>query len=231
MRTFAVLAVLWAHFCIPGLPGGFLGVDVFFVISGFLITRLILSEKDRTGRFSYSRFYLRRLRRLMPAALATVAASLVLFYPVLGAKDLVSFLRSVPFSIAPLANINLYREIGYFDTAAQMKPLLHFWSLTVEEQFYFFWPTVLLAVYRWPRLLHSIALIVLLVSLAIAQIWLASDPSAAYYLLPSRAFELMIGASLALAFHLEGGAAGSLRRARRRGSRRAGWRRSCSAMR
>ncbi len=204
LRTFAVLAVLWAHFCIPGLPGGFLGVDVFFVISGFLITRLILSEKDRTGRFSYSRFYLRRLRRLMPAALATVAASLVLFYPVLGAKDLVSFLRSVPFSIAPLANINLYREIGYFDTAAQMKPLLHFWSLAVEEQFYFFWPTVLLAVYRWPRLLHSIALIVLLVSLAIAQIWLASDPSAAYYLLPSRAFELMIGASLALAFHLEG---------------------------
>lgn len=204
LRTVAVLAVLWAHFRIPGLSGGFLGVDVFFVISGFLITRLILNEKSRTGRFSYTNFYIRRLRRLMPAALATIAVTLLAFYPILGDKDLVSFLRSVPFSIAPLANVNLYREIGYFDVEAQLKPLLHFWSLAVEEQFYFFWPTILLLVSRWPRLLHSVAIILLLASVALAQMWLTSDRNAAYYLLPARAFELMVGAVLAIVLHTRG---------------------------
>ena len=164
LRTIAVLGVLWAHFHVPGLPGGFLGVDVFFVISGYLITRLIIKEKLATGGFSYRRFYLRRVRRLLPAALATIALSLAAFFPILGEKDLISFLRSIPFAILPLANVNYYLEVGYFDTAAAFKPLLHFWSLSVEEQFYFIWPTALLMLLAFPRAVLPVTLALLAAS-------------------------------------------------------------------
>lgn len=198
LRTIAVLGVLWAHFHVPGLPGGFLGVDVFFVISGFLITRLILNEKAKTGRFSYGRFYMRRVRRLMPAALATVFFSLLIMYPVLGSKDLVSFLRSIPFAILPVANINFFLEVGYFDASAAFKPLLHFWSLAVEEQYYFIWPTVLLVLLRFPKALLPISIVLCLGSLLAAQFGYDYNLSAAYYLLPFRAFELFVGAILAM---------------------------------
>ncbi|MBR28013.1 MAG: hypothetical protein CML46_13860 [Rhodobacteraceae bacterium] len=198
LRTIAVLGVLWAHFHVPGLPGGFLGVDVFFVISGYLITRLIIKEKLATGGFSYRRFYLRRVRRLLPAALATIALSLAAFFPILGEKDLISFLRSIPFAILPLANVNYYLEVGYFDTAAAFKPLLHFWSLSVEEQFYFIWPTALLMLLAFPRAVLPVTLALLAASVIAAQLWFDIDASATYYLLPFRAFELLIGAALAM---------------------------------
>ncbi|WP_343505057.1 MULTISPECIES: acyltransferase family protein [Roseobacteraceae] len=198
LRTIAVMGVLWAHFGLPGLSGGFLGVDVFFVISGFLITRLIVREKISTGCFSYRRFYHRRLRRLMPAALATIAVSITAFYPILADKDLYSFLRSVPFTILPLANINFYNEVGYFDTGAQFKPLLHFWSLAVEEQFYFLWPTLLLLLFAWPRSLLTAMATLFLFSILGAEYWYAWDTSAVYYLLPFRTFELLAGALLAV---------------------------------
>lgn len=117
----AVVGVLLAHFHITGFDGGFLGVDVFFVISGFLITRLIIQERGRTGTFSYSRFYVRRIRRLMPAALFVIAATLIAFFPILGERDLVSLLRSVPFAIFSLSNVNFFMEIGYFDTSAPIQ--------------------------------------------------------------------------------------------------------------
>ncbi|SLN10738.1 acyltransferase family protein [Ruegeria meonggei] len=197
LRAVAVLGVLLAHYGIPGVPGGFLGVDVFFVISGYLITRLIIQEKGRTGTFSYRRFYIRRFRRLLPAALFLIGLCFLVFYPVLGTANLSSFLRSIPLSILSLANIGFYREVGYFDTAAEFKPLLHMWSLSVEEQFYLIWPTVLLAV-LWVRRFGTGVLIALfVVGVLVAQITVNKDPSAAYFLLPARAFELLAGALLA----------------------------------
>lgn len=194
----AVIGVLLAHFHIPGMSGGFLGVDVFFVISGFLITRLIIEEQGRSGNFSYGRFYLRRIRRLFPAALAVILISIVFFYPILGEKDLVSFLRSVPFAIFSLSNINFWKEVGYFDTAAQFKPLLHTWSLAVEEQFYLFWPTALLLLLRLGRGLFAATLLLILISVLGAEWARPEHFSAAYYLLPFRAFELLVGAALAV---------------------------------
>ena len=198
LRTVAVLGVLLAHFGIPGFPGGFLGVDVFFVISGFLITGLILQEKAQTGSFSYKRFYLRRVRRLMPAALVVIALSLVLFLPILTERDMANFLESVPFSIFSLANVYFYREVGYFDTAAQYKPLLHMWSLGVEEQFYLIWPAMLLLLSKSGKLVLTGTIAILLASLSAAVLMIDRDPSAVYYLLPYRAFELLIGAWLAI---------------------------------
>ncbi|MBP1851423.1 acyltransferase family protein [Rhizobium halophytocola] len=197
LRAIAVIGVLLSHFNIPGFPGGFLGVDVFFVVSGFLITRLIIQERGRTGQFSYRNFYLRRIRRLMPAALAVIALSIAAFYPIFGAKDLSSFLRSVPFVVFSLANLNFYREVGYFDSAAKFKPLLHTWSLAVEEQFYLIWPTLLLLLMRFGRWLLPVSLILLVISVTGAAIIRPLNFSAAYYLLPFRSFELMVGAALA----------------------------------
>lgn len=173
-------------------------MDVFFVISGYLITRLIIQEKGRSGKFSYSRFYVRRIRRLMPAALAVIGASLILFYPILAEADLASFLRSVPYAILSLANVNYYNEIGYFDTAAHFKPLLHTWSLAVEEQFYLIWPTLFLLLMRFRKGLLFTTLVLLIASVVLSEVWINRDPSAAYYLLPFRAFELLIGGALAI---------------------------------
>jgi len=171
-----------AHYVLPVGSGGFLGVDVFFVISGFLITRLIINEQ-KTDRFSYFRFYIRRARRLLPAALSVIGASLLVFIPILNSNDLSDFLKSVPQAILPLANIYFYNSVGYFDTDAIAKPFLHFWSLAVEEQFYFVWPTMLLLALRFfSRYTNIVGWTLLL----------------AYYLLPYRAFELMVGAQLAI---------------------------------
>ena len=197
LRAVAVLGVLLAHYSIPGVPGGFLGVDVFFVISGYLITRLIIQEKGRTGAFSFRRFYIRRFRRLLPAALFLIGLCFLVFHPVLGTADLSSFLRSIPLSILSLANIGFYREVGYFDTAAEFKPLLHMWSLSVEEQFYLIWPTVLLAILWVRRFGKGILITLFVVCVLVAQITVNKDPSAAYFLLHARAFELLAGALLA----------------------------------
>tara|TARA_R110000868_G_scaffold221493_2_gene473141 strand:+ start:23071 stop:24597 length:1527 start_codon:yes stop_codon:yes gene_type:complete len=134
----------------------------------------------------------------MPAAVVVIGASVVLLYPVLGKADQASFLQSIPFALFSLANINYYLEIGYFDTAAQFKPLLHTWSLAVEEQFYLIWPTMLLLLLRFGKAVLPVCLILLLISLGAAELWIGRDPSAAYYLLPFRAFELLTGAALAL---------------------------------
>lgn len=206
LRAVAVLGVLMAHFALPFGHGGFLGVDVFFVISGFLITRLIAFEQLQ-GSFSFKRFYIRRGRRLLPAALSVIGLSLFVFLPILGEKDLASFLKSVPFSVLPLANIHFYQEVGYFDVAASAKPLLHFWSLAVEEQFYFFWPTILLIGLRIvPRALGGICLGLLLLSLGASDWFRSQDFSAVYYLLPFRAFELLVGGQLALWMRKDTGA-------------------------
>lgn len=187
---------------IPVLPlsGGFVGVDVFFVISGYLITGLMFGEIWSTGRFRFGNFYLRRLRRLFPAMLATIAGTFVtasIFFP----PDLLrEFCQSAIATLLSVSNLYFWQHTGYFDTSAIFRPLLHTWSLSIEEQFYLCWPLLLFCGSRYLRRrgLFVFAAIIAITSLA-ASIAYDDRQSLIYYLLPFRAFELAIGAMLALA--------------------------------
>jgi peptidoglycan/LPS O-acetylase OafA/YrhL len=202
LRALAVLAVVLFHFDARLVPGGFVGVDVFFVISGFLITSIIL-PRVREGSFRFGWFYLRRIRRIAPAyfavAFATLAAGCLLMLP----EDLAQLGKSAFWSALLLPNIFFWRELdtGYFAADSRQVPLLHLWSLGVEEQFYLLWPALLLIGFRW---LNAKVLVSLLIALAIASFALAqhlslTDTAFAYYMLPARAGELGVGALLAMA--------------------------------
>jgi peptidoglycan/LPS O-acetylase OafA/YrhL len=198
LRAVAVVPVVLYHFRVPGFGGGFVGVDVFFVISGFLITSLIFGEM-RAGDFSILRFYERRVRRIFPAlftvVLATLAVGVALFFP----RDLLRLAESAIATALFASNFDFWLQSGYFDVGADLKPLLHTWSLAVEEQFYLIFPASL-------RLLHTrkrLSLLGFVTALAIASfalsIWAVKEhPSAAFYLAPFRTWELMLGAILAL---------------------------------
>jgi peptidoglycan/LPS O-acetylase OafA/YrhL len=199
LRAIAVLSVVCYHLLNDWLPGGYLGVDMFFVISGFLITAIIWKEMGN-GEFSVARFYDRRIRRIMPALLlllfVTTIVSLILLLP----TDLVGFGKSLAATLGFSANIYFWRDTNYFAPAAAQKPLLHLWSLGVEEQFYVLFPLLLLVLARrWPdRSLYPI-LILTIGSLAANTLAILRDAaSPAFFLLPTRAWELGLGAVLAL---------------------------------
>jgi peptidoglycan/LPS O-acetylase OafA/YrhL len=198
IRALAVLAVVLFHYRVPGFSGGFVGVDVFFVISGYLITSLIRKEMGE-GRFSLRQFYERRIRRIFPAlfamlAIATVAAA-VLFFPVSFLNYGKSLLATAFFS----ANFEFWREAGYFDVSADQKPLLHLWSIAVEEQFYLVFPALLLWIGARSKARLSLAVGVIFAASLIFSVWSAHHArTAGYYLLPSRMWELMLGALLAV---------------------------------
>ena len=201
LRALAVLSVIFYHFKLPGFSGGFVGVDVFFVISGYLITALILKEAVEEGRFNFQRFYIRRMRRLFPAMAVTFAASFALAILLLSPDRLQAFGRSLSAAVFSVSNILFWSESGYFDDSAHLKPLLHTWSLGVEEQFYLFWPAFLWLALRIVsiRSLGYMLLGVGLASLALNYFWVSgnSDPnydSSIFYLMPFRMFELVIGA-------------------------------------
>lgn len=143
LRALAVIIVCAYHFSLPGFDGGFVGVDVFFVISGYVISRLIAGEVNRTGGFDFARFYLRRIRRLLPALIATVLASFVAGTFLLSPLELKATAESSFGALLSFSNILFWRDAGYFDASAMTKPLLHTWSLSVEEQFYLVWPVFL----------------------------------------------------------------------------------------
>ena len=191
---------MFYHFEVPVFSGGFVGVDVFFVISGYLITRLIadaLSEQ----RFSYSNFYLRRLRRLIPALLFTIAASLLAGYFLLSPLHLERLGGSALHGVLSISNFFFWGESGYFDADARVKPLLHLWSLSVEEQFYFVWPAslaLLLSLTRSTPVILGVIVALGLASLAFAEWCLQVDPVAAFFMLPPRIVEFCVGASLAV---------------------------------
>ena len=194
LRAVAVLAVIFFHAGVPGFRGGFVGVDVFFVISGYLITRLILGELD-CGRFRFSRFYGRRARRLFPAMFATLAATFIASLFVLSPTHLEEASLSLIHALHSLSNVLFWNLSGYFDSASEMKPLLHTWSLGVEEQFYLVWPISLFLAYRWRRrkgVLIAIA-VVGAASLAAAEIAAGRAPDAAFFLTPFRMCELALG--------------------------------------
>ena len=194
MRAFAVIFVLVFHAFPDQLPGGFVGVDIFFVISGFLITGIILNDMDR-GNFSPAMFYARRVRRIFPALIVVLIASLAAGYQLMLVPDLTSLCKNAVASALFSANLMLLSETGYFDIDAHLKPLLHLWSLGIEEQFYLVWPWLLLAVPRaW---FVRFVLAVLVSSFALNVLLIHDHPSATFYLPVTRAWELMAGALVA----------------------------------
>lgn len=199
LRAIAVLAVLLFHLGVPEFPGGFVGVDVFFVISGFLITGLLVRERRTTGTIDFRAFYIRRFMRLHPALLATLAATWAAAVFLLGPGELKAFSHSMLAAAVSASNIYFWQTAGYFDVASSAKPLLHTWSLAVEEQFYLVWPLLILWATKRGHLGLTLALVAT-ISLAgnilgIALGW----ESAVFYLMPFRMFELAMGAGLALA--------------------------------
>jgi peptidoglycan/LPS O-acetylase OafA/YrhL len=199
LRAVAILAVVAYHALPWALPGGFAGVDVFFVISGFLITRFVAEEID-AGTFSLSKFYVRRARRLLPAAIVCFSIVAVISAFILLPDAYWYFGRSLLSAALMYANIFFYHTGGYFSAPSLEKPLLHTWSLAVEDQFYLTWPILLLALApRLPRpTLAAIAIGIAVASLAYAEYKISFDPEFAFFWLPTRAWELLTGAALAL---------------------------------
>jgi peptidoglycan/LPS O-acetylase OafA/YrhL len=196
----AVVAVVLSHAGAAGFSGGFVGVDVFFVISGYLITSIVLAERDQ-GVFSLSRFYERRARRILPALFLTVLLCLPVAWILLPPDEMRDFSQSV--AAVPLfaTNMLFWREAGYFDAAAVSKPLLHTWSLAVEEQFYLVYPMLLLLASRLStRRLASAFFCVIVVSFVLAEWGSAHAKDASFFTLPFRAWELAVGAWLAVQF-------------------------------
>lgn len=200
LRAFAVVPVIAFHASHTAVPGGFIGVDVFFVISGFLITSLLMSDL-KSGRFSIVDFYERRARRILPALIFIIACTIPAALIFLPPSDLQTFGKSVVAAMTFLSNIFFLKEINYFHTHAELNPLLHTWSLAVEEQFYIVYPIFLALIYRKARryLVHALIAAGLL-SLVLVMNSVASDPKYAFYLFPMRAWELLIGALASLSF-------------------------------
>jgi peptidoglycan/LPS O-acetylase OafA/YrhL len=198
LRALAVLPVILYHARLS-CPGGYAGVDVFFVISGYLITKIILSDLC-SGNFTLARFYERRVRRIFPALFLMLAIFSACAYLLLLPHEMIAFGKSIMASAAFVSNVFFSGEIGYFDTAAEQKPLLHVWSLAVEEQFYIFWPLILFALHNKAGRKGAFFFCALLagVSLLHSEYLVHEARSAAFYLMPSRAFELGIGALIAM---------------------------------
>ena len=202
LRAVAVLAVLFYHADL-GLPGGFVGVDVFFVISGYLITKLIL-KNTREGNFSIFEFWERRIRRIFPALAVVVFCCCAVAWILLIPRDFKDFGGSVAAQMLFISNFYFWWHSGYFDQNAEYFPLLHTWSLAVEEQFYFFYPFLLVALRSFPpRTLVAMLLILILASFGVSLAEARACPVANFYLLPSRTWELLIGALPAAVAHRE----------------------------
>ena len=198
LRAVAVLAVVLNHAGFGLLPGGFLGVDVFFVISGFLITGIIEREFS-SGSFSLVAFYERRVRRILPALGVVIVAVTPAAWTILTPAQLKQYGQSVASVAVFSSNLLFWQQSGYFDVAAELKPLLHTWSLAVEEQFYLFFPLLLVVLLRLGKRARGVALSSLIIgSLVFAQVGANAQWTSNFYLLPSRAWELLLGAALAL---------------------------------
>ncbi len=199
LRAIAVAAVVFYHAAMPGVPGGFVGVDIFFVISGFLIGGQIYRE-GIAGQFSYASFYARRARRILPAFFTLLVVCFVVGLFVLTPLELKEFGKEAVAAVFAVSNILFYLGGGYFAPDADRNPLLMTWSLGVEEQFYILFPIILLILLK-QRIVSPIGAIILLsmASFAGSLVLMAVHPTAAFFLLPTRAWELGIGAALAIA--------------------------------
>ncbi|KPF92358.1 hypothetical protein IP81_06775 [Novosphingobium sp. AAP83] len=193
LRAVAVVPVILFHAGLTVFSGGYVGVDVFFVISGYLITSILINELEQ-GNFSISRFYERRARRILPALFFVVACCIPFAWMWMLPGELKDFSRSIVAVVFFASNILFWREEGYFSPAAELKPLLHTWSLAVEEQYYLLFPVFLLLAWRFGRnrVVWSICLIAA-ISLAVSEWAWRNQPTANFYLAPTRAWELLAG--------------------------------------
>ena len=198
LRALAIIPVVLYHAGIKQFSGGFVGVDVFFVISGYLIT-LIITEEIKQQRFTITDFYERRIRRIFPALFVVILFCLIAGTLFILPSDFKSFGKSIMATTLFVANIFFWKKTDYFAAAAETKPLLHTWSLSVEEQFYLIFPIILLFIDRynqgrWRTFLLTLAAISLILSVSGVYYY----PSATFYLIPTRAWELLLGSFLAL---------------------------------
>ncbi|MFS2156383.1 acyltransferase family protein [Pseudomonas sp. Pseusp122] len=197
LRALAVIPVVLFHFGLGGVSGGFVGVDVFFVISGYLITAVICRE-IAAGRFSFVDFWARRARRIIPALSVVMLAVLAVGWLLLTPHDYSQLGRAVRYQAMFISNILFMRQDSYFNPASDFKPLLHTWSLSVEEQYYIFFPLLLVLLSRYMRHWRWLLFGLLLVSFGL-NVWVIKrEPDAAFFLLPMRAWELLCGAMLAV---------------------------------
>jgi len=201
LRAVAVLSVVGFHAFPNWVKGGFVGVDVFFVISGFLISGIIFASLE-SKNFSYAEFYSRRIKRIFPALLLVLAFTQAVGWYVLLTNEYSQLGKHVASGVGFFSNFSLWQEAGYFDSGPDTKPLLHLWSLGIEEQFYIFWPLLLGFVWRRKFNFLTITLLVALASFAVNIYTVRSQPVAVFYSPLSRFWEVMIGGMLAyLALH------------------------------
>ncbi len=199
LRAIAVLLVVLNHVGFSAFSGGFIGVDVFFVISGYLITGIILSQISKDA-FSFTDFYLRRAKRILPALYVVLLAVMIAGYLLYIPSDYSVLSQSTLSAIAFVSNIFFWKNSGgYFSSSAEEMPLLHIWSLSVEEQFYFIWPLALVLILKLKTQAARFTVIsaILIASFTLAEIGVRHSWAGTYFLLPSRAGELLVGALLA----------------------------------
>ncbi|NBW99111.1 acyltransferase [bacterium] len=198
LRAVAVLGVLLFHSGLPILSGGFLGVDIFFVISGYLLSSLILSEL-KSDTFLLRTFYFRRAKRIIPALVVVVGISTLLAWHLLLPEQLKDYANSLLGIALMIPNIWFWKQTGYFSAHNEEKPLIHTWSLGIEEQFYVLFPLLLIWIHRWTlRKKWGFLILIFILSLGLAD-WSAQKmPSANFYLLPGRVWEFVLGALIAL---------------------------------
>lgn len=199
LRAIAVLSVLLHHLNATLLPGGFIGVDIFFVISGYLITSQVYKEIC-SGSFSIQQFYKRRINRIIPILITVIFATLIVGVVLLSPSDLIKLGKSAIYAMLGLSNLFFWREYGnYFAGNASEAPLLHTWSLGVEEQFYIIWPLLILTLTKLiQKRIASVLAALIVGSLVVSEAGINIAASASYYMLPTRIFELMIGGLLAI---------------------------------
>jgi peptidoglycan/LPS O-acetylase OafA/YrhL len=197
LRAVAVLPVILYHSGSQLFKGGYLGVDIFFVISGFLITSILASDLAN-NKYSILKFYERRARRILPALFTVLFFTSIVAFLTLGPEDLKSYSQSLVSVNGFASNIYFYLTSGYFATDSEEIPLLHTWSLAVEEQYYVFFPILLSLLWFSRKSVISVLSILSIASFVVCLILIDSDPSANFYLLPSRAWELFLGALIAL---------------------------------
>ena len=204
LRAIAVVPVILFHAGFELFSGGYVGVDIFFVISGFLITTILMKELDH-GTFSVKAFYERRVRRLLPALFVVMLFTAIAGWKILVPSDFLDFCESIIAVVFCGSNFLFWTESSYWDTASELKPLLHTWSLAVEEQYYILFPPFLYVFYRWSKkatfgmILGGLAL-----SLLGAEVLVHFRPSAGFFLLPSRGWEMLIGSVAAYLLAQEG---------------------------